>query len=249
MMSLKLNLELNDMTRNALYLLLVSAGVLASGCRHVKLDYGLATRNGHVFDLRTRIVESIKRESDGVAFVRAETSIRQGRPLRGNIEEFDVLKLARDTGRKYAYSFEIGREPYGEVSAVGINIVRNAIRDSVKAQYIYEFPGDNPCSVIVDFIEFSSTTGRIKGCVAVLMISTEYLLYDSISRKGKIGVRIGRFQFEDARRWVRKHIEDIATRSNIAIPEGDPLPDGARFYIERENLKEDGVYEIEFKTE
>ena len=87
----------------------------------------------------------------------------------------------------------------------------------------------------------------MSGRVAVLSISPESLKYDSTSRKGIIRVRIGEGQFEDARRWIRRNLGALANRSNVVIV-GDVIPQGARFYSEREEMRA-GILEVSFRTE
>ncbi len=85
------------------------------------------------------------------------------------------------------------------------------------------------------------------GRVAVLTILPESITYDSARRRGVISVRIGEGQFNDARRWIRRNLSALASRSNI-VADGDTVPQGGLFYSENEEMC-DGVLKVLFKTE
>ena len=60
-------------------------------------------------------------------------------------------------------------------------------------------------------------------------------------------MRIRDGQFEDARRWVRRNIGELARKSNIEIV-GDAVPDGGRFFSGREEMK-NGILKVSFTIE
>ncbi len=223
------------------------------------IAYGIAVKLKELEDagmidetlsVRTRVDKTM---ADSLAYsinATAEASRRFGTDAHEDIcGELKILKCESEKERDFAYRFVIVRKDGQAPSFADYNNSRNAFRDALRAQYSYAHPDANPRYLAVDFLEYSLREGRIEGRAVILIISPKCISYDSASRKGTIGVMIGASQFEEVRRWMRKNIEAVATRSNIAIKNGDSLPQGARFYIERESLNEDGVYEIEFKTE
>ena len=108
-------------------------------------------------------------------------------------------------------------------------------------------PDINPRTLEIDFTDYTLKAGTVSGRVAVLSISPESLSYDSRTRKGIIRVRVRDGQFEDARRWIRRNIGDLARNSNIEVM-GDAVPKEGRFFSEREEMR-DGVLEVSFTIE
>lgn len=161
---------------------------------------------------------------------------------------FQVIKLACEAGRDFSYRFELAKRDGGNLMISDWSEIRNAFMASIRAQYVAAHKDVNARTLVVDFPEYAVSEGRIKGVAVVLTISTQSVAYDATTRKGRITVKIGANQFEDVRRWMRKNIESIARDSNI-VKDGDSLPSNARFYIGREKLAANGIFEMEFKTE
>ena len=88
----------------------------------------------------------------------------------------------------------------------------------------------------------------IRGEVVIVATEVVSVYYDSVSRRGRIAMRVHVNQLEEARRWIRNRIGELALRSNIVV-EGDRVPANARFYTGSETLKENGILEVEFRTE
>lgn len=161
---------------------------------------------------------------------------------------FRVVKLECEAGRDFSYRFELAKRDGGNLMISDWSEIRNAFMASIRAQYVAAHKDVNARTLVVDFPEYAVSEGRIKGVAVVLTISTQSVAYDATTRKGRITVKIGANQFEDVRRWMRKNIEAIARDGNIA-KDGDSLPSNARFYIGREKLAANGIFEMEFKTE
>ena len=159
---------------------------------------------------------------------------------------FEIVEMRSETGRDFAYQFVLSQK--GTMSLADYNAVRRTFRDTIVAQYAMKHPEVNPRALVVDFVEYAASQGRVEGKVVVLNLTAESIVYDPVTRKGRMSVRIGANQLEEARRWMRKHIGDLAAQSNICIA-GGKIPEGARFYSGNEKLREDGLLEVEFKTE
>lgn len=160
----------------------------------------------------------------------------------------EIVLCENEPGRDYVYRFELKRRGDEQFPLADYTLVRNSFRNMIRSQYVSEHPEKNARALVVDFPEFELNAGRIMGRVAVMTIETLSLSYDAATRKGLITARIGENQFEDVRRYLRKNIEEVARRNNVALV-GDVIPEDARFYIGRETLKENGILELEFKTE
>ena len=161
---------------------------------------------------------------------------------------FQVVKLECEAGRDFSYRFELSKRGGGNLTISDWRAIRNAFMLSIRAQYVAAHTDVNPRTLVIDFPEYAVAEGRIKGIAVVLTVSPQSVAYDATTRKGRITVKIGGNQFEDVRRWMRKNIETVALDSNI-VKDGDALPSNARFYVGREKLADNGIFEIEFKTE
>ena len=165
---------------------------------------------------------------------------RQGSP-------FEIIRCEAEQGKDFSYVFALRRKGGGAVTFADYSVVRSVFRSAIRAHYASLHPDINPRTLEIDFMEYSLKAGTVAGRVTVLSISPESLSYDSHRREGVIRVRIRDGQFEDARRWVRRNIGELARKSNIEIA-GDAVPDGGRFYSEREEMK-DGIFEVSFTIE
>lgn len=165
-----------------------------------------------------------------------------------NASSFQIVKLERDAVRDFAYRFELAKRGGGNIAVSDYASIRSAFMAAMRSHYANEHKDVNPRTLAVDFPEYSMSGGRIVGVVVVLSITPQLVTYNATTRIGRIAVKIGDNQFEDARRWMRKNIEAIAQDSNVA-KEGDEFPEHARFYIGGERLDGNGVFEIDFKTE
>ena len=87
----------------------------------------------------------------------------------------------------------------------------------------------------------------ITGRAAVLTIKPTSLTYDANTRRGKMAVKFGVGQAEEARAWIHRNIKTLARDKNIALTTGQ-LPPEATYYPLGEKV-DGNVMEIEFKTE
>jgi len=226
------------------------------------LAYGIAVRlkdledSGEIDEYvvaNARSIQALKDTAEGRGKYKAAELRKLGRIVDAqNVAEeeskVEVVTLDCEAGRDFAYRFVLQSRAGTSISLSDYNDIRSSFRNAIRSHYAANHPNLNPRSLVVDYPEWALGGGRITGKAVVLMISAESLSYNSSSRTGRIAVRIGANQFEEARRWIRKNIESIATGSNIKV-EGDALPFGARFYTGRELIKENDMLEVEFKTE
>lgn len=185
-------------------------------------------------------------------FNRRKANFLRGNGMAGNTgdlvdQPFEIKECECEKGRDYTYRFVLANKSGGRFSFSDYGEIRESFRSAIRKQYSLEHPDVNPRSLEIDFADYSMSDGYVKGRVMVLTLSVEMARYDSATRTGRMSIKIGANQFEDARRWIRKNIEEFAVK-NCAMIEGK-IPKGARFSIGNEVLKEDGRLEIEFKTE
>ena len=160
---------------------------------------------------------------------------------------FKTVRCDLERGGDFAYLFALRRGDGGAATMSDYAVIRNAFRSAIRSRYVASHPNVNPRALIIDFTEYALKDGVVVGRVAVLTISPESMSYDSARRRGVVRIRIGEGQLEDARRWIRRNLAELAMRRNMA-QDADAVPAGARFYSESETMK-DGVLEISFRTE
>ena len=165
---------------------------------------------------------------------------RQGSP-------FEIIRCEAEQGKDFSYAFALRRKGGGAITFADYSVVRSVFRSAIRTHYSSLHPDINPRTLEIDFMEYSLKAGTVAGRVTVLSISPESLSYDSHRREGVIRVRIRDGQFEDARRWIRRNIGDLARKSNIEVM-GDAVPKEGRFFSEREEMK-DGILEVSFTIE
>ena len=224
------------------------------------LAYGIASRlkeaeeAGVIDDQFVAAARSAQALSDTAEIqskLKRENAMRHGARVgfgaSSGTQPFEIVRCETDQGKDFAYGFALRRRDGGAATLSDYGVMRSAFRSAIRSQYTSSHPEVNPRTLVVDFTTFALKDGLVVGRVAVLSISPESLTYDSARRKGVIRVRIGEGQFEDARRWIRRNLSNLASRSNIVIV-GDAVPQGAHFYSEREELR-NGFLEMSFKTE
>lgn len=225
--------------------------------RGAHVDYGLKERvMAYALAVRLKELEDSGTINDAfvanamsaqkVSWVGKALKWRNEKTLKVGESVLEIVEFESDADSDFAYRFVLSRK--GRVLPSDYGKVREALRSAVRSQYSMKHPDVNPRSLVVDFVEYAMTNGRIEGKVAVLTLETESLAYDSVTRKGRIAVRVGVNQLEEARRWMRKNIGELAVRSNILI-QGDKIPTETIFYVENETLRENRLLEMEFRTE
>lgn len=165
---------------------------------------------------------------------------RQGSP-------FEIIRCEAERGKNFSYVFALRRKGGGAITFADYSVVRSVFRSAIRTHYASLHSDINPRTLEIDFTEYSLKAGTVTGRVTVLSISPESLSYDSHRREGVIRVRIRDGQFEDARRWIRRNIGELARKSNIEVI-GDAVPKEGRFFSGREEMK-DGVLEVSFTIE
>ncbi len=160
---------------------------------------------------------------------------------------FEIVRCENTAGKDFEYDFVL-KNKGGKLKLSDYERVRSAFRTAIVNTYCMRHPKNNPRSLVTDFTRYTMSGEYITGRVSVLTIEVKTVFYDAAKRTGRMSAKIGSNQFEDVRRYIRSHIEELATRSNIVI-DGDALPQGARFYTGNERLAENGLLEVEFRTE
>lgn len=160
----------------------------------------------------------------------------------------EIVRCENVTGRDFEYDFVLRSKGGDKLKLADYERIRSAFRAAIVNMYCMKYLEANPRSLVTDFTRYTMGGEYVTGRVSVMTIEVKTVFYDGAKRTGRMSAKIGVNQFEDVRRYIRNHIEELATRNNIAI-DGDALPKGARFYTGNETLNENGLLEVEFKTE
>ena len=212
----------------------------------IHIDYLVEKRaKAYAIAARLKELEDSGRISEVLA-VNVMLADRLSRASHGHTCHFEINDLEHEGD--FSYRFALSNKKIDGMTLLDVNNIRNAFHAVIRSLYVMKNPGLNPRSIAVDFVEFAAADGHIRGKVVFVTTEVERVSYDSVSRMGRISARVNVNQLEDARRWVRKKIGELASRSNIAI-EGDRIPSDAKFYTGSETLKENGILEVEFRTE
>lgn len=219
------------------------------------VDYLIEKRaRAYAIAARLKELEDSGRITDLLA-VKVMLAHRLSRVLQSNVDygnvdmcPFEINELENEGDHDFAYRFSLSKKKVGGLTPLDVNEIRNAFHAVIRSIYVMKHRELNPRALAVDFVEFTVTDGHIRGKVVVVTTEVDSVSYDSVSRKGRIAVRVNVNQLDDARRLIRKRIGEFASRSNIVV-EGDAIPSGARFYTESETLNDNGILEVDFRTE
>lgn len=167
------------------------------------------------------------------------------KPVVQTVNAYTLDRFVWDSDRDYACSFALKMN--GECTIEAFSSIENEFREHVRNAFLKSHPSVDARFLIVD-VRPSVDKGKVVGTAAVLTIKPVSMAYDAKMRQGKISVRFGPGQYEEARAWARKNIETLARDKNLVLVTGQ-LPPEARYYSLGETVKDGNVLEIEFRTE
>lgn len=162
-----------------------------------------------------------------------------------SVPAYRVVRLAQNAAGEFAFTLEFQEKPLDPDRAK--LAVLKEFGDSLKEEYEDSVPDAKQMSLAVNYTDVRMDGKLIHGRATVLAMSLISLSYDANTRRGKLSVRFGAEQKEEAREWIRKNIKALARDKNIALKTGQPPPD-ADCYLLGEKI-EGNVMTIEFKTE
>ena len=163
-------------------------------------------------------------------------------------QSYRVVSLRRETGKDFAYQFALELDANIANPIQALRAIQQDFRKALQEDYIETSPGTVARSLVVDFKDFRLADRRVDGRAVVLTIEVNSLTYDPNTRRGCLSVRFGPNQYEEARQWIRRNIETLVRDKNVALVAG-VIPQAARFYLGSEQVREQRILEIEFKTE
>lgn len=161
--------------------------------------------------------------------------------------QYSVEKFVKTQDSACKYDFEVRLVGDGTFEAA------EKVRSAIRRQLVKEFLSANPHvgvdDVRISFLSWNQLKSAIKGTAVVMKVSAVRLEYDGLTRRGKIAVRLDGRDVPAARKWALENVGELATGKNVVLVAGKALPTGASFSVGNERMTEDGLLEIEFKTE
>ena len=171
-----------------------------------------------------------------------------GKPVRPPKSSYSVVKFNKMPGAtcRYDYAFRLSG---GGTLDETTGRIQSAIRRQLVKEFLAENPHDSADDVRTALLSWNQHESMITGSAVVMKVSAVRLEYDAVRRRGKIAVRLDGRNVAAAKKWAIENIEELATGKNIALVVGNPPPPGAAYMTGNERTTEDGLLEIEFKTE
>ena len=167
-------------------------------------------------------------------------------PVQGD-NRYSVVKFVKTPDTWCQYDFEVRLS--GNDTFEASEKVRSAIRRLLVKEFLSANPHDDINDVRTSFLSWSQSDSKIIGSVVVLKVSAVRIEYDAVTCRGKVAVRLDGRDVAAARQWATENIAELATGKNIALVVGKPPPPGATYTTGDERTTEDGLLEIEFRTE
>lgn len=164
-----------------------------------------------------------------------------------NSNPYLVEKFVKTQGAACKYDFEIRLVVDGTFEAA--EKVRSAIRRQLVKEFLLANPHTGVDDVRISFLSWNQQNSVIMGTAAVMKVSAVRLEYDGLTHRGKIAVRLDGRDVPAARKWALENVGELATGKNVVLVAGKAPPPGASFSVGNERMTEDGLLEIEFKTE
>lgn len=160
---------------------------------------------------------------------------------------YRVESFVRESGESFAYRFDLLIVNADAVDLTFTRRVQADLRESVRAEYVSATGNKGERSELrIDFPEYSVSDGHVRGRAVVLSVRLEEFVYDSVTRRGRLAVRVDARQYEATRRWVRDNIATLARDKDKTIFQAISV--APKFTIGKEVLRDDGVLEVEFHT-
>ena len=149
---------------------------------------------------------------------------------------YRILRCKRVSENGYAFVVELATSNNDVLRT--FQSIQDDFRSVLKRGYLKSHIGIQPQELVVDFTGYGVKDGRVEGKAVVVSLQPIACTYDAARRRGRVAIRFGAGQYEAARNYARRHIEEVARKSNIVHTEGDALPSG-RYYSLDERLASD----------
>ena len=169
-----------------------------------------------------------------------------GAPVPPRTPLYSVVKFVKTPGTTCKYDFEVRLNGNGTFKETGK--VQSDLRCLLMKEFLAANPHDGGDDVRIS-ISSTQHESMITGSAVVMKVSAVRLEYDGLTRRGKIAVRLDGRDVSAARKWALENVGELANGKNVVLVSGKSPPPGASFSVGNERMTEDGLLEIEFRTE
>ncbi len=160
---------------------------------------------------------------------------------------YKIVRFKRETENGLSYRFTLELKESGDVSLQAFHAVQRELRVTISDDCVESSPGTRAESLHVEFPEFELKGQRIEGRAVVLAIAPVSFAYDEKTRRGRLSVRVDAGQYEGARALIRRHIEELVRKNIVTSP--DKAPTAVKYILDKEELKDGNILEVEFRVE
>lgn len=157
-----------------------------------------------------------------------------------------IETFARETGDRYAYRFVLKLNDVSDADLTLSRRIQADLRQSVRDDYVASSGTKETSSLRIEFPEYAIRGGKVEGRAVVMTVELLEFVYDPVTARGRLAVKVNPQQYEATRQWVRNNIATLAKDKNANIL--STLSGKPRFTIGREILRDDNVLEVEFQA-
>ena len=147
----------------------------------------------------------------------------------------------------FSYRFKLEFSGKAKVSGEVLDALLRDFKIAIIEDYSESFSDIDISTLFVDFTKCEQRDGMLDAEAEVLSIAVISFSYSAQTRRGQMTVKFGSDHLEEARQYVRRNISAIVRDKNIALVTGEVPPEAA-VSIEREEVKNEGTFEIFFRA-
>jgi hypothetical protein len=199
--------------------------------------------NKQVEALRQRIKREALRMAPSVA--RGDAAAAPAQQVQA-AKPYTVEHFAREAGDGFSYRFTLALTDSSSADLSLSRRIQADLRESVRSDYVAATGGKDASALRIEFPQYSFGNGKVEGRAVVLAVALQEFVYDPVTRRGRLAVKVDPRQYDATRQWVRNNIATLAKDKDPSLL--NAFAGRSNFSIGREVLREDNVLEVEFKV-
>ena len=157
---------------------------------------------------------------------------------------YTVESFSRETGNGFAYRFVLALTDASSADLALSRRIQADLRESVRADYAAATGVKDISSLRIEFPQYALANGKVEGLAVVMSVQLQEFVYDPVTKRGRLAVKVNPQQYEITRQWVRNNIATLARDKDPSLL--NVFTGRSNFTIGREVLQDDNVLEVEF---
>ena len=157
---------------------------------------------------------------------------------------YTVESFSRETGNGFAYRFVLALTDASSADLALSRRIQADLRESVRADYAAATGVKDISSLRIEFPQYALANGKVEGLAVVMSVQLQEFVYDPVTKRGRLAVKVNPQQYEITRQWVRNNIATLARDKDPSLLK--VFTGRSNFTIGREVLRDDNVLEVEF---